>query len=149
LTVLAACAVATLVVGGAPARAEAPDDPAVTAPTAVEPAVTLGSMNVAIDPQTGQLRPLTPAEQKRLVAEMKKLFSVKAHDPVLHADGMISTVLGTEYLSFSVARLTADGSIERECAASQESALAFLAGETAASPAAPPLLATTAVREER
>jgi hypothetical protein len=147
--VLAACAVATFVAAALPARAETPNEPAATAEQAQEPTVSVAGMNVAVDPETGHIRPLTPAEQRKLAAAMKKQFGVKAHQPVAHADGMLSTVVGTEFLSYSVGRLAADGSVERECAAGLEAAVDFLSFETAAAPAAVAASSADPDREER
>jgi hypothetical protein len=94
----------------------------------------MGALNVAVDAETGRLRPVTPAEAKKIAFELRKQFGVKAHAPVLHADGMLSVVLGTDYLSFSTARIGADGKVVRECAAGADATTEFL---TASGPGAP------------
>jgi hypothetical protein len=145
-SVLAACAVALLVAAAIPADAETPPE---TTVEIQQPEVTVDGMNVAIDPETGHVRPLTPAEQRKLAAAMKKQFGVKAHPPVVHADGTLSVFVGTDYVSYSVARVAEDGSILRQCAEDQESAITFLAGGATQAPAVPPLLAAPATREEQ
>jgi len=148
--VMGGLAAAALVAGAFPALAEAAADVAEARPAAAEkaPAVQVGGLNVAVDPETGRIRPLTLAEQRKLAAAMKKQFGVKAQEPVVHADGMFSAVVGTEFLSYSVARLAADGTVERQCAASVDSAIDFLAGDDASTPAAEQA-AASANREER
>jgi hypothetical protein len=92
-----------------------------------EAAVTLGGIQVAVDPQTGELRPLTNAEAQQLAKEMRRRFpprSVSA--PTVAADGTLSSVVMPNVLRLSVARVGAEGKVAVECADGVEQAIDFM-----------------------
>jgi hypothetical protein len=78
--------------------------------------VTLGGVRIAIDPKTGDLRPLTPAESKKLADEMRRRFKPRdLQSPTLRPDGAMSAVVAPNVLRFSVARIRPDGSVTTSC----------------------------------
>lgn len=92
-----------------------------------EAAVTLGGIQVAVDPQTGELRPLSNAEAQQLAKEMRRRFpprSVTA--PRVAPDGTLSSVVMPNVLRLSVARVGADGKVAVECADGVEKAVDFM-----------------------
>lgn len=120
------------VAGDEPARETDSKKDVVKADDAV---VTIGDLRVAVDPKTGELRPLTPAEAKKLQDEMKKKFPARTLDaPTVRSDGSLSAVVAPNTLRFSVARTDASGRVEAECTESQGEALEFLKRAGAAKP---------------
>ena len=82
---------------------------------------------VPLDPQTGQVRPLTPEEAQRLAAELKQLAnqSTDGLRSVRHADGSVSTDLQGRFQNLAVAKLDEDGKLIQSCVDNPESAAAF------------------------
>ena len=85
--------------------------------------VALGDLRIAVDPKTGELRPLTPAEARRLTDEMKKRFPAREIELTQRPDGALSSVVAPNLLTFSVARVGRDGKLEKSCAGSPAQAL--------------------------
>jgi len=82
-----------------------------------EKTATLGlsTSKAGIDPDGG-IRPVTPAEEKKLNAEfLKTLSHYHKQSPKYKADGSVSLVIAPYSLSASVAHRTADGKIEVDC----------------------------------
>jgi hypothetical protein len=80
-------------------------------------AATLGlsTSKVGIDPD-GAIRPVTPAEEKKLRAEfLKTLSHYHKQSPIHNADGSVSLVIAPYSLSASVAHRDADGKIKVDC----------------------------------
>lgn len=129
LAALAVLAAPALVAEEAPAAAkpEAPAGAATAEPVEVElPGVGL---TVAIDPVTGRLRQPTPEEARALAAGMMQKLGRKGPAQVVHhRDGMLSAVLTTDYLDYSVATVDADGNLSLTCVAGSESAARELTG---------------------
>jgi hypothetical protein len=125
----------------APCAVAGDDEPAQKPETKKEAAkvddavVTIGGLRVAVDPKTGELRPLTPAEAKKLQDEMMKKFPARTLDaPTVRPDGALSAVVAPNTLRFSVARTDGSGRVETECTDTQTGALEFLKGATASKP---------------
>jgi alkanesulfonate monooxygenase SsuD/methylene tetrahydromethanopterin reductase-like flavin-dependent oxidoreductase (luciferase family) len=113
------------IAGAAPARAaDAARQGA--APAKPEKEVSLGDLRIAVDPETGELRPLTPGEARKLTDEMKKRFPAREVALTQRPDGALSSVVAPNLLAFSVARVSADGTLETSCVGSPEQALAAL-----------------------
>ena len=75
----------------------------------------LAASKIGID-RDGAIRPVSPAEEKKLNAEfLKALSRYRKHQPKKNADGSISLVLAPYSLSASVAHRTSDGKIEVDC----------------------------------
>jgi hypothetical protein len=114
---------AWLAMGGAAAAAE--PKPAESR-DARQKEVALGDLRIAIDPKTGELRPLTPGEAKKLQDAMRKRFPAREIELTQRPDGALSSVVAPNVLAFSVARIGAGGKVERSCVAGPEEALALL-----------------------
>ena len=126
----AACAAIALVVLGM-------TSPAVAAEPAAAPEellVPVAGMQVAIDAKTGRLRQPTAAEAQQLLGGLRGMLKASPRPTVaeVHKDGTLSLVLGDEYLSFSLAKVGADGALVQACVDSVPAAEAFLIGGGAA-----------------
>ncbi|HSL82250.1 MAG TPA: hypothetical protein VLF66_05705, partial [Thermoanaerobaculia bacterium] len=82
------------------------------APTAIDDGyipVTVAGMQVAIDPETGELRTPTPAERSALAEAFQNAFGPNrlARKAVVHRDasGMLAMQLGFEHLDSYVAEI--------------------------------------------
>lgn len=96
--------------------------------------VSLAGVQVAIDPATGKLRPLSPAEARKLAAGLNRMFREPAsgeagYIAMQHRDGMLSAVLGTDYLSFTTVTIDADGTLNAVCSSHPTAAAAALEEE--------------------
>lgn len=82
---------------------------------------------IPLDPQTGQVRPLTQEEAQRLAAEIKRLAnqSTDGLQSVRHADGSVSMDLQGRFQNIAVAKLDEDGKLVQSCIDNPESAAAF------------------------
>ena len=85
--------------------------------------VALGDLRIAVDPKTGELRPLTPGEAKKLQDAMRKRFPAREVELTRRPDGALSSVVAPNLLTFSVARIGEDGKVTRTCAGTPEEAL--------------------------
>ena len=96
-----------------------------THPAADAPA----GLQAAIDPDTGKLRALTPAEAAALAAELRSRYlGPEADDQpaVYNPDGSVTKVLGTRREMFTMARIEADGSLTTVCVNGVDEAVAFV-----------------------
>jgi hypothetical protein len=82
---------------------------------------------VVVDRQTGQARPLTPEEARRLAEGIKELVSQSTEGLVqIHrADGSVSMDLEGRFQSVMLAKKEADGTISQACVDNLDSAAAF------------------------
>jgi hypothetical protein len=113
------------------ASPQTPEEPAQKEEKKVAPAedvkVQLGSLQVAVDPQTGDLRPLTKQEAARLANEMRRRFPPRAiGEPKVRPDGSLSAVVMPNVLRFSVANIGSDGKAQIDCAGGTEDAIEHL-----------------------
>ena len=132
LAVLALVWGAPLVGAEEEATLQAPPAAAQTGPTAASVEVNLGAMSVAVDPQSGALRPLTREEARELARQMRQLFpprTLKA--PTVNPDGSLSAVVMPNFLRYSVARVQSDSKVALQCADSREGAIEFLTSPAA------------------
>ncbi len=85
------------------------------------------SAQVPLDPQTGQVRPLTQAEARQLAAGIRQLVnkSTEGLESVKHADGSVSMDLQGRFQNVAVAKLDEDGRLTQSCVDNPESAAAF------------------------
>jgi hypothetical protein len=83
--------------------------------------------SIPLDPQTGQVRPLTQDEAQRLAAGIKQLVnqSTDGLQSVKHADGTVSMDLQGRFQNIAVAKLDEDGKLTQSCVDNPESAAAF------------------------
>lgn len=72
---------------------------------------------VLIDPQTGQIRPLSQEEAQRLAQGLKKLAnqSTDGLKQVTHADGTVTMDLEDRFQNVTLARRETDGTITHAC----------------------------------
>lgn len=96
---------------------------------------------VVLDRQTGQTRPLTPEEARRLAEGIKELVnqSTEGLVPVHHADGSVSMDLQGRFQNVMLAKKEADGTISQACVDNLESAAAFFEIDPALLGAAAPV----------
>lgn len=82
---------------------------------------------IPLDPQTGQVRPLTQEEAQQLAAGIKQLVnqSTDGLKSVKHADGSVSMDLQGHFQNVAVAKLDEDGKLTQSCVDNPESAAAF------------------------
>lgn len=82
---------------------------------------------IGLDGQTGQYRPLTPAEAQRLAEGIAPLVnqSDEGLKQVQRPDGSVSMNLEGRFQNVSVAQKNEDGSISQSCVNSPETAAAF------------------------
>lgn len=106
------------------------------------PAAGAANMVVTKDPQTGELRPATPAEREKLLGR-RPLVSA-GHEVVTLPDGSVMVELGEADMSYAVASRRADGSVAQQCVHGDAAAKAALAAPAAPAPATPASAAATA-----
>lgn len=96
---------------------------------------------VVVDRQTGQARPLTPEEARRLAEGIKQLVnqSTEGLVAVHHADGSISMDLQGRFQNVLLAKKEDDGTISQACVDNVESAAAFFEIDPALVGAAAPV----------
>ena len=89
--------------------------------------VKVAGQDVQVDPQTGQIKPLSPEEAKRLADELKPVLnrSTDGLTQVRHGDGSLSMDLQGRFQNVVVARRNADGTIEKSCVDNLEAAANF------------------------
>lgn len=79
--------------------------------------VKVAGRDVQVDPQTGQIKPLTPAEAQELANGLKTMLN-KSSDGLVqeqHEDGSVSMKLQGRFQNVVVARTNADGTNETAC----------------------------------
>lgn len=79
--------------------------------------VKVAGRDIQVDPQTGQIKPLTPEEAKQLADGLKTMLN-KSSDglvQVQHTDGSVSMDLEGRFQNVAVARVNADGTLEQSC----------------------------------
>src|SRR5262245_1860598 len=100
--------------------------------------VEFGGMTIAIDPDTGRIRALSPEQSQRLAAAMRlKLAALRARsaarqgtapEPAARAaDAPRSAVVGLEHLKYSTLSVAPDGTREFKCLTLSEHAKAAAA----------------------
>ena len=89
--------------------------------------VKVAGQDVQVDPQTGQIKPLSPEKAKRLVDELKPVLnrSTDGLTQVRHGDGSLSMDLQGRFQNVVVARRNTDGTVERSCVDNPQAAANF------------------------
>ena len=79
--------------------------------------VKVAGRDVQVDPQTGQIKPLTPAEAQQLADGLKTMLNKSTEGLVQekHPDGSVSVDLQGRFQNVAVARVNADGTLEQSC----------------------------------
>jgi hypothetical protein len=89
--------------------------------------VKVAGQDVQIDSQTGQMKPLTPEEAKKLADGLKGMLNksseglVEQHNP----DGSVSMDLQGRFQNVTVARVNEDGTTSQSCVDNPRAAAAF------------------------
>ena len=87
----------------------------------------IGGQDIQVDPQTGDIKPLTPEEAKKLADGLAPMLDDSADGlvQVHHADGSVSMDLQGRFQNVAVARINADGTIEQSCVDNKRDAAKF------------------------
>jgi len=89
--------------------------------------VTLGGLQVSVDPETGELQPLSKAEARALADQMRRMFPPKTIDEAtVRPDGSLAAVVVPNVLRLSVARVRSDGKVSLDCTDDLEGAIQFM-----------------------
>lgn len=94
--------------------------------------VTFAGMKIAIDPETGRMRPPTARESKRLERKMRRMFrKIHRHHEssglVAYSGTNRSAVLDQSHLNFEVLHIDAEGNLVGQCVNGTEPAAESLA----------------------
>jgi hypothetical protein len=89
--------------------------------------VRVAGQDVQVDPQTGQMKELTPEEAQKMAAGLKQMVNQSSDGlvQVKHADGSVSMDLEDRFQNVTVARVNKDGSVTQACVDNPEAAGAF------------------------
>ena len=132
------CAVAFLAVGAITVISR--QKASAKQPTTVEPTVAAANKapgnfvtvkvaghDVQVDPQTGQIKPLSPQEAQQLAEGLKGMLnkSTEGLEPVREADGSIDLNLQGRFRNVAVARVNSDGTLEQSCVDTPEAGAKF------------------------
>jgi len=143
ISVISIAVIATILVGAAIAIASkhlTRDEPvAVTAKAVANDSgrkyvtMKVAGRNVQVDPQTGQIQPLTPQEAQALANDLKSKLSKSTEglQPVQHADGSVSMRLQDRFQNVVLARVTSEGTVEESCVDQPEQATQFFGKDPA------------------
>jgi hypothetical protein len=87
----------------------------------------VAGQEIAIDSQTGEVKPLTPQEAQQLAEGLAPMLDDSADGlvKVRHADGSVSMDLQGRFQNVTVARVTSDGTIEQSCVDNPRAAAKF------------------------
>ncbi len=90
--------------------------------------VRFAGQTVAIDPQTGKLRPPTPEEVRQLTLGLKNMLSRSDQGlmVVTHPNGAQSVDLQGRFQSVTLAKINQDGSTSERCVTNMRQAREFL-----------------------
>ena len=89
--------------------------------------VKVGGRDVQVDPQTGQIKQLTPQEAQQLAEGLKKMLNRSSEGlvEVQESDGSVSTDLQGRFQNVTVARTNEDGSVTTSCVDNPHAAANF------------------------
>jgi hypothetical protein len=89
--------------------------------------VKVAGQNVQVDPQTGQMKELTPEEARKMAAGLRQMINQSSDGlvQVQHPDGSVSMDLEGRFQNVTVARVNKDGTVSQSCVNSPEAAGAF------------------------
>ena len=106
----------------------ADQDTPIAPPVPAAASTTAGRADIQVeaDPDTGRLRPPTPAQRRSLADALRHQFRSAPRAPDYFADGTISVIVATERLNFSVAQVNEQGLPETSCVSGLEQAVSVL-----------------------
>jgi hypothetical protein len=87
----------------------------------------VGNQDIKIDPQTGDIKTLTPDEAKKLAEGLAPMLD-KSTDGLVqiqHTDGSVSMDLEGRFQNVTVARINQDGTVEQSCVDNPRAAAKF------------------------
>ncbi len=89
--------------------------------------VKVAGREVQVDPQTGQIKPLSAQEQKELADGLKVVLnrSTEGLVEVQHEDGSASMDLQGRFQNVEVARINEDGTLSQSCVDNPQAAASF------------------------
>jgi hypothetical protein len=89
--------------------------------------VKVAGQDVQVDSQTGQIKPLTPEEAKRLAASLKGMLnkSTEGLAEEHNNDGSVSIDLKGRFQHVAVARMNQDGTVTKSCVDNPQAAANF------------------------
>jgi hypothetical protein len=89
--------------------------------------VKVAGQDVQVDPQTGQVRSLTPEQARRLAEGLKRMLNKSSEGLVQeqHADGSVSMDLQGRFQNVAVARVESDGTVTQSCIDKPDQAASF------------------------
>lgn len=107
-----------------PAKAGAAASRGAMATPAIAPqSATVAGVTVQVDPITGRLIPPTQAQRQALADALRQRFQQPSPSgPFYYANGMLSLVVATDRMSFSLARVADTGTVELDCVTGVEEA---------------------------
>ena len=113
--------------------------------------VPFAGQSVAIDRQTGKLRPPTPDEARQLGAALKNYLNRSSQNLTVktHPNGVQSVDLQGRFQSVSVAKINPDGSTSEKCVTNMKEADEFLTTSPAKQKPASPATKTNPSAEEK
>src|SRR5215216_2682053 len=87
----------------------------------------VAGQDVQVDSQTGEMKPLTPEEAKKLAEGLKGMLNKSAEGLVEehNADGSVSVDLQGRFQNVTVARANKDGTVTQSCVDNPRAAAAF------------------------
>ena len=90
--------------------------------------VPFAGQTVAVDPQTGKLRPPTPEEARQLAMALRNYLNRSSQGLTVktHLNGAQSVDLQGRFQSVSLAKINPDGSASEKCVTSMQQAEQFL-----------------------
>jgi hypothetical protein len=89
--------------------------------------VKVAGRDVQVDPQTGQIKPMSPEEAQKLADGLKTMLNKSTEGLVQQQrlNGSISMHLKDRFQNVAVARVNADGQLEQSCIDEPEQAARF------------------------
>ena len=89
--------------------------------------VKVAGRDVQVDPQIGQIRPLSPEEAQKLADGLRTMLNRSTEGLVRqpHPDGSVSMDLRGRFQNLVVARTNADGTVGQSCVDNPEAAAEF------------------------
>ena len=87
----------------------------------------VGNQDVHVDTQTGEVKPLTPQEAKKLANGLAPMLDNSADGlaQVKQADGSVSMDLEGRFKNVTVARIQSNGTVEQSCVNNPKAAAKF------------------------
>jgi hypothetical protein len=113
--------------GGASAKSATPTHASQTVQNQKYLTVKVAGQEVQVNPQTGQVRQMTPEQAQRLADSLKTMLNKSSEGLVQeqHPDGSVSMDLQGRFQNVVVARVEADGTVTQSCIDKPKQAASF------------------------